>query len=367
MPAYTFEYVTDDGPCRETFSLDDDRPLGPQVQRVLSTLREKGVIVLGGRDDELFVEWNGARLDVALTPATLGLSAVRPINIRMKPRSGVRPVRAQARSGAPRTRFVPLGVVSAAFAGALGAASAWTVLATLPTAANVAQDRDALGALLLLSSAGFFIALVQHGISKRMWFGALGVCIGASLSTALAMAVTVAVASAGAPFLVQRLILVGTVGMLGAVTIALSAPQLGSFPALLETAGIGMLAGLLSALGASIESLGVTSALAWPFLGGALGATSVWPRLRRAYALCELLPPRRSVLGTLAMHSYALPRAGTLQLGRGTTIVHEGGDVLWSAAEPMLIDGKATRGNALVVNGDRVQLRNCTYRFRVLP
>src|SRR5262245_44514507 len=120
MPTFAIDFITPDGPKREQYSLDDDRPVGPQIHRVLAELRERGVVLSGGRDDVLSIEWNGMRLDESQSPAELGIKAVRPLELRMRARE--RPalqVHAAPRVGLPQRSFVPAGVVSTAIAGAL--------------------------------------------------------------------------------------------------------------------------------------------------------------------------------------------------------------------------------------------------------
>lgn len=366
MPSYVFDYITSEGPRRESFTVDDDRPMGAQVRRVLAELRQRGIILLGGRDDELSIEWNGIRIDEALTPITIGLSAIRPVELRMRPRNAPRvAVRAEVRAGTPRVRFVPLGVISAALAGALGGACAWTLLSGLPTGAMLTEDRDALAGVMFIASVGLFTVLLQHGLTRRLALAAVGLGAGAVLTTALAMGASVAVS--GAHFIVQRLVLMMVLGALGGLTFAVTASQIGSLPALLETAGLGLIGGGSVALFGSIPSLGVSSALAWPLFGAALAASAVWPRLRRAYALCELLPARRSVLGTLTMQSYPLARTGALRLGRDVSVHREGAEIIWTAPGVVVIEGKVVRGTAVAVNGDHVQTGSRVYRYRELP
>ena len=99
MPSYTIDYITADGPRRELFTLDQDRPVGAQMRRVIAELRHRELVLLGGRDDSLSIEWNGTALDETLTPDVLGLTAHRPIELRMRSRR-VAPIEVRA---APRT------------------------------------------------------------------------------------------------------------------------------------------------------------------------------------------------------------------------------------------------------------------------
>lgn len=368
MPTYVFDYITADGPRRESFTLDQDRPLGAQVRRVLAELRQDGTVLLGGRDDELSIEWNGATLDDALTPEALGVTSYRPVELRMRPKF-VRPVevRALARTGEPRTRFVPIGVISATLAAALGGAVAWTGIALAPIAVEANQDRDALALVIFIVIVGMVIGISQQGFGRRFGLGLVGLAVGAPIVAAVGVVFSGVVLGAGATFLAQRVALYGCLGALGALTFALLGPSLASLPALMETLGIGALSGLLFGLLASIESLGVSAALSWPLLGAALGFASTWPRLRRADALCEQLPSGHRLIGAVTMRSHAVPRTGSLHLANGVTVQREGDDVYCSAQVPVAVDGKAVNGSAMVVNGDRVQVGRQVYRYREVP
>jgi hypothetical protein len=368
MPAYVFDYITSDGPKREAFTLDDDQPVGVQVRRVLAELRERGVVLLGGRDDQLSIEWNGVQLNEELSVGALGVTAFRPIELRMRPRHAATiEVRPSFRAGAPRTHFVPLGVISAALTGALGGACAWTAIAVIEFAEAPTQDRDALATLLLVGSVGLLVVLALHGLTRRIWLGLLGIALGAPLTAAVSVGVIDVIMGANAPFLAHRVALFASIGGLGALMLALSAPHVGTLSALGESLAFGALTGICAALIGSLESLGVSGALAWPLLGAGMASSAVWPRLRRAYALCEQLPARRRLLATLTMRSHAVPHRGSLRLEEGARVERQGQDVLWAAPVALAIEGRPISGTGMVVNGDHVQVGRRTYRFREIP
>ena len=85
MPAYSFDFATADGAQRVAFTLDDDRPLAPQLFQILEELRQRGLVIRGGPDEEIGAFWNGVDLDQARTPQELGLSPARQIELRMRP------------------------------------------------------------------------------------------------------------------------------------------------------------------------------------------------------------------------------------------------------------------------------------------
>ena len=368
MPSYTIDYITADGPRRELFTLDQDRPVGAQMRRVIAELRHREIVLLGGRDDSLSIEWNGAALDETLTPDVLGLTAHRPIELRMRSRR-VAPieVRAAPRTGGARSPFVPLGVLSAGVLGGVGGALAWTTLALLPVGVNSNQDRDALAIAMLLAFAGLLIVMSQYGMQRRLAVGVVTIVVGIAFTTSVCIALSASTADAGRPFLIQRLVLFVTLGTLGTLTLAIASPTLGPAAAVLEAGGLGALAGLASGLLYSAESLGVGSAIAWPMLGALMGGVACWPRLRRAHALCELLPVRIGLAAPFQMRSYALPHGGFVKLVDGATVRFESGEALWEAVRPMLIAGHGPLASGVTVNGDRVQVGSRVYRFRELP
>ena len=368
MPSYTFDFITADGPQHEVFTLDQDKPVGAQVRRVIAELRQRNVVLLGGRDDVLRIEWNGAAVDEHLTPDSLGLTAHRPLELRMQPRR-VAPVevRAVPRSGRPRTPFVPVSVVSGAVLGGVSGALTWTVLAVTPVAVYSNQDRDAIAIVALLGCIGLLTVIAQHGWRRRLGVALLAVCVGVALTTSIGIALSATTADANAPFLVQRLVLFVTLGTLGATMLSLAAPAPGPAGAVLEAAALGAMAGLACGLLDSAESLGVAGAIAWPLFGALLGAVSCWPRLRRAYALCELLPSRGGLLAPFRMRSYALYRGDVASLADGTVVTLNSGGVLWTSPVPLLIGGQGTSGSGTTVNGDRVQVGGRVYRFREMP
>src|SRR6478672_3527031 len=89
MPSYVFEVATEQGVQRHSFTLDDDRPLGPQITQVLEELRQRGVVLRGGRDDELAAYWSGHELDRAKRPAEQGMSPARPVSSRWSDTGGL--------------------------------------------------------------------------------------------------------------------------------------------------------------------------------------------------------------------------------------------------------------------------------------
>ena len=67
MPAYSFDFATADGAQRVAFTLDDDRPLAPQLFQILEELRQRGLVIRGGPGEEIGAFWNGVDLDQART------------------------------------------------------------------------------------------------------------------------------------------------------------------------------------------------------------------------------------------------------------------------------------------------------------
>ena len=129
MPVYVFEFVTSDArPQQRRFTLDDDRPMRPQVEHVLAELERAGLVLQGGPADELAVRWAGQEVDASRPPAALGVTPDRPIELRMQRRRAPVSIAAPPPPPeAPPTRFVPRGVYASAALGAAGAWAAWTL------------------------------------------------------------------------------------------------------------------------------------------------------------------------------------------------------------------------------------------------
>ena len=130
MPAFAVEFLTEEGPRRAQFTLDPERELGPQVRQVLEELRQHGMVVAGAPGDELTVLWNGRELDLGATPAALGVTPQRALDIRMRP--AVRPAPPPAPAAIPSvrvrrfTRGAYAGILTGMAGGLLGwGASAW--------------------------------------------------------------------------------------------------------------------------------------------------------------------------------------------------------------------------------------------------
>ena len=90
MPTYHIDLVTERGLQRVPFTLDDDRPLGGQMRHVLEELRQRGLVLRGGPEDELMVIWNSREVDAEQTPQALRLSPLYPIELKMR-RPGPKP------------------------------------------------------------------------------------------------------------------------------------------------------------------------------------------------------------------------------------------------------------------------------------
>ena len=368
MPTYTLDYITALGPQRSSFTLDDDRPVGPQVRRVLAEMQEHGTTLLGGRDDVLKIEWNGVSLDETLAPAAQGVTQHRPLELRMRPRHEA-PVefRVPPRTARPPRPFVPLGVISGALLGALGGSLAWMLLALLPVAADSAQDRDALAVAALLGIVGTLTVVGRYGRQRRLVVGLLVVVIGTILTAAVSTMVGAMSLELNQPFVMQRIALFGSVGVMGSITLALAAPKIGPPGAIGEVASFGLLAGVLAALLSSVESLGVTNALVWPAFGAAMGTVVVWPIMRRAFGLCEQMPVARTVWAPFKMRSFPLMEDGDVRMPDGLIVSERFGEVTWVSPFPISVAGGIPGERGTTVNGDHVRVGSVTYQFRELP
>jgi hypothetical protein len=216
MPTYQVEAESSSGPECFPFTVDHDRPLFPQVIQILEELRGQGIIVVGGPDAELGAFWNGKELDLDRTPADLGITPVRPLELRMRRRTAV---------AAPvPTR--PRGPVASVLLGMVGGFVAWLVLLQLRVLSPVIPGYlrlDQVAALILGGVTGAAI-LGGHALRTResvpLW-GAAGLLVGGT--GALLGATLALLAGSRGPtmsFLAQRVLAWGLAALVPAALMA---------------------------------------------------------------------------------------------------------------------------------------------------
>lgn len=301
MPSYVFEVATEQGMQRHSFTLDDDRPLGPQITQVLEELRQRGVILRGSRDDELGVFWSGRELDLARRASEQGVSPARPVELRMRERVAA-PV-------APAAARVPRGILASAAWGYAGGFLAWLISgfwtdtgSVLATYARLDQATMGLlgglvGAAVLAGAALRTRGSVALGLAAGFGLGAAGAVMAASGALLLSGAVSLR------GFVVLRVLGWSVGAGLAALLIAI-------YPAgtdgrrSSESLVLGLLAGAVAGtvfgLPGPSELWQAVACLVW---GSGVGIAACGPLLWHANAIVEGAPARRAP-GILALREW---------------------------------------------------------------
>jgi hypothetical protein len=382
MPAFVVEFVTPEGPRQGQFTLDPERELGPQVRQVLEELRQHGVVVAGGPGDELRVLWNGRDLDLGATPASLGVSPQRALEIRMRP--AARPALAPSPEIRPLgvrrfTRGAYAGVLTGMAGGLLGwGASAW--VRDLGPLLSSYPRLDLFTAAVLGTCVG---AVVLGGAAQRrqervLASAALGVLLGAlggGGGAALGLAASGLVAEGAEGFRAGRIVAWAVLGCVLAAALALPAPRRG-VRAVLEAAGWGTLGGALAGAAFSLDGPGdVWQALAFAVTGASAGWGVSWPAVRRAAALIEVETVSGREPGLLGHREWALAEGARIRVqgagpGRADAVVALAEGRCWvgpaGQGETVVVGGRHLAQPAELRDGDRIDLGAARFRFRRL-
>ncbi len=147
MPNYDFEFASPSGRLRQTFTLDDHRPLGPQVDEIFAELNARGVMLEGAPDERPAILWQGSELDPSLTPMELEISNVRALEIVMVPPTENYSPDLEG----PPTAYFPKGAYASALLGFAGGSCAWFSVAWATDLSAVVSSY----ALLDIVSMGF--------------------------------------------------------------------------------------------------------------------------------------------------------------------------------------------------------------------
>ncbi len=388
MPAYVIEFQSGEGPQRRRFTLDDDRPLRGQLEHVLAELERARVVLQGGPTDELAVYWAGRELDPAQAPLALGITADRPLELRMQRRRPAVTLPAPAPEPPPEP-FVPKSVGAGAALGLAAGALAWVAAAVAgdwtPLAATDAMRDAAADVAAALAWGALVGAAVGWGQARRAGAGAgrglaLGLAAGALAGAAWGVARGLAVPPASAGALVAwraalwallaavvALALAGVARVRGVRATAgrdpaRPGPALARAAAWAAAAGgaaglVGVLPGeaaLWQALAAALAGAGVGAGVAW---GGAHAAPAVFEleaeRDARGERPAGVATLREWALGEGVFYLGAAPG----EPGRAAAIVGEGGRY---RLHP---DAGAPAARELR-HGDRLALGPGRYRFR---
>jgi len=381
MPAYSFDFTTADGVQRVAFTLDDDRPLAPQLFQVLEELRQRGLVIRGGPDEEIGAFWNGVDLDQAKTPQQLGLSPARQIELRMRPP----PPKAVPRPPEPPVvRFLAKGGTVAALAGFVGALIAWTIVATFTDLGDIIDDYTQLdgvvalilgvlvGAMALLADALRSARNLALGALTGAGLGAAGGMLGALASSPLRSVVAGSVAPAafvGARVAAWAILGAALGGVLGLAYARRDARR--PLDGLLFGLAGGVAGGLVYCFPGPSD---VWQLLAFVIVGSAVAAGVVAPALQRSAAIVELEGAHRRPIGVLALREWGLDERSGVALTGGTTsatIEWKGGRFAIlpetsDGAAPVVVSGVPIETAIYLRNGDVIDLGGARYRFRRL-
>ncbi len=375
MPTYNVDLVTDRGLQRVPFTLDDDRPLGGQLSHILEELRQRGVVLRGGPEDELGVKWNGRDLDSARTPQALGLSPLHSIELKMRRRAS----RAEARAEPAAKPFLARGTYLGAAAGLSGAALGWALSQTFTDLGSLIDNYGALDLLVLgllggaIGAAVLGVAALRKGqnvpleLAGGLLLGVLTAVGGGFVGFLVSGVVGLAASHQG--FLLARLLVWALAGGLVGFGLALRT---------VATDRVRLLEGLLlglggGAIGAMIFSLpGPTQV--WQLFGFLLVGLAVGygvSRNRRALGVVELALVEGRSVGLLRHREWEIYDGQATPIGRRLKIDAAGGRCRLSLAgagsEPVIVAGKPLQGFTELLNEDELKIGDRTYRFRRFP
>ncbi len=378
MPTYHVDLTTDRGLQRMPFTLDDDRPVGGQIQHILEELRQRNLILRGGPEDVLVVRWNGGEIDAARTPQALGLNPMYPIELQMRSRA----VQA-ARREPPPEPFLPKSGYIGPVAGMTGGGLAWIVGSLLFTdLGEVLSSHGALdiavmamvGALIGASVLGMAASVRAEGVGIGVALGALLGVLGGVVGSlgGLLLAGAAGLGGSRQSFVVARLIVWGLSGGLIGLLLGLrwvGRDRLRAVEGLLYGLGAGVLGGLVMSLPGPTD---LWQLLAFLILGAAIGAGLSIPGVRRAIGVIELDRVAGSSVGLIRHRGWEVALQGATPLGRSLEIRVDRGRCQLvptgtASAEPLQLGGKPISGPTDIVNQDPIAIGNRVFRFRRFP
>ncbi len=363
MPSYLFEVTTATDIERYPFTVDHDRPLGPQVTQVLEELQQRGVMLRGGHSDVLGVYWMGRELDVSKRPGELAISPARPIELRMREASVAA---VAAHNGLPR------GVLASAMFGYVGGVVAWLVaaLASLPSHFTTDYNRlDQITMALLGAIAGACVlaglalrgrGVVLLAIVSGMALGGLGSLIGASAS------LLIPGSSSVRGFVVARVAGWALSAAIGSALLACYSRHLDP-RRLAESLFVGLLGG--GACGVIFALPGPSDlwqGLAFAAFGVTTGMAVAGPALWRAAAIVELVPSRGLVPEILTLREWPVYDGSTVEFGAAKIGCQDQRVALYPAPEGALFQGRRFREPVFLEAGGELVVSGTRYRVRIL-
>ncbi len=360
MPSYVFEVASEQGVQRHSFTLDDDRPLGPQITQVLEELRQRGVVLRGGRDDALGVFWSGRELDLSKRTAEQGVTSAHPVELRMRERVVV---------ALPTVDTgVPKGVLATAAWGYAGGFAAWLASGVWTDTGALLSSYARLDLAMMALLGGVVGASVLAGSALRTR-GSIALALGAGLILGAAGAVASAAGAvllAGAVslrgFVVLRVLGWSVAAALSSVLLSIQVTGLEARRSS-ESLAIGLLsgavAGVVFGLPGPSELWQAVACLAW---GTGVGIAACGPALWHAEAIVEAAPRRRAP-GVVGLREWAVDARRPVSLG-GARVAWQGGRLaLHPPATGVSVSGKRVTA-PLYLDGGPVSLDGSDYLIR---
>ena len=374
MPAYAVEFTTERGLQRTQFTLDDDRPLGPQIRQILEELRGTGVVISGAAEDELTVVWGGRDLDTSQAPQQLGIPPQRTIELHMKRRVRAAKVPALA-------PFMPKGAYAAGVSGMTGALLAWLIASTITDLSDALPTYPrldlAVGGMLGMF-AGAFIGgsdalrrrrSVAAGAALGLGLGLLGGIAGGAAGAGIGGVLAPRLTPPAYPLV--RIIAWAVLGAAIGLTLGMRWWQ-DDERRTADGAGYGALAGAVAGLLYSLPGPSeFWQALAFAIVGAGVGAGVCAPFLRRSVAVLELERDGSARVGLTRLREWALASGVTIALERdgspAASVVCESSRcrvVPVAGGGGVRVAGKVVQAPTELVNEDRIAIGDDQYRFR---
>ncbi len=378
MPAYHVDLTTDRGLQRVPFTLDDERPLGGQVRNVLEELRQRGLVLRGGPEDELTVVWSGRELDLARSPQSQGITPMYPLELRMRNRAVAR-----ARKEPPPQPFLAKAAYLGPVAGFTGAAIGWALSSLLTDLGDVINSYGALDltvATLLGGSIGAFVLGFDSnrrgqpfalGLGLGLILGALGAGLGAFFG--LALSGFMHLGGSRQSFALARLLTWSVTGAFTGLLLGLAWIRT-ERRRLLDGSLYGLVAGILGGLLGSLPGpTDFWQSLGFAALGASIGAGLVLPGIRRSLGVIGLETSAGRSVGFLRHREWEIAEHGATRFGRRFTIEANQGRLKLVPSGPdgggerATVGDRAVSGPADLLNEDVLTLGDRKYRFRRFP
>ncbi|WP_420127653.1 hypothetical protein [Longimicrobium sp.] len=382
MPAFAVEYLTAEGPRRAQFTLDPERELGPQVRQVLEELRQHGVVIAGGPDDELTVLWNGRELDTARTPAALGVTPQRALEIRMRPRLSLAATTVPPATPVRIRRFTR-GAYAAILTGMAGGLLGWGASAWVrdlgPVLSTYARldilIATVLGAAVGATTLGGAALRRQERVFPAAVLGVLLGVLGGGGGAVLGLAVSGLLADGEGGFRAGRIAAWTVLGVVLAAAVALGGARR-TARGVAEAAAWGALGGIAGGVAYSFSGPGdFWQALAFALVGAAAGGGASWPAVRRAAGVIETETVAGREPGLLGHREWALADGARVHVrgtgpGRTDAVVALADGRCWIGpviqGEAVVVAGRSLAEPAELRDGDRIDLGAARFRFRRL-